>query len=89
MKTTNRGGTSPVRLLEMLESRFGALEALAYASLALVRKAHAEDDAPPMDRPTAEAILEAGDDVRRAGRTAARWARAERNGSQTRVRAAQ
>ena len=67
-----------MRLLQMLESRFGAFEALAYASLALARRADAEDDAPPMDKPTAEAILEFGDDVRRAGRAAARWAAAER-----------
>lgn len=77
MTTTSKRGRriSPVRLLEMLESRFGAFEALAYASLALARKADAEDDAPPMDKPTAEAILEFGDDVRRAGWAAARWAR--------------
>lgn len=73
-----RRHVSPVRLLEMLESRFGAFEALAYASLALARKVNAEDDPPPMDRATAEAILEFGDDVRRAGRAAAKWARAER-----------
>lgn len=37
-----------------------------------------EDEHPPMDRQTAEAILEFGDDVRRAGRAAARWAGSER-----------
>lgn len=58
----------------MLESRFGAFEAVAYASLALARKAGPEDERPPMDRQTAEAILKFGDDVRRAGRAAARLA---------------
>lgn len=76
MKTSGRRGrrVSPARWLEMLESRFGAFEALASASLALARKAGPEDERPPMDRQTAEAILEFGDDVRRAGRAAERWA---------------
>jgi hypothetical protein len=52
----------------MLESRFGAFEALAYASLALARQHDPEGNQPPMDKQTAEAILEFGDDVRRAGR---------------------
>ncbi len=61
----------------MLESRFGAFEALAYASLALARQDNPGGDQPPMDKQTAEAILAFGDDVRRAGRAAARWAAAE------------
>jgi hypothetical protein len=79
MKQLGRRGrrVSPARWLEMLESRFGAFEALAYASLALARQDDPEGDQPPMDKQTAEAILEFGDDVRRAGRAAARWAATE------------
>lgn len=64
-----------MRLLEMLEARFGAFEAIAYAALELRRKR--PDDCPPMDRMTAEAILEFGDDLRQAGRAAVRWAEEE------------
>jgi hypothetical protein len=77
-----RGGrgrrVSPARWIEMLESRFGAFEALAYASLALARRTDLAGEHPPMDKQTAEAILEFGDDVRRAGRAAERWGDSER-----------
>lgn len=62
---------SPSRLLEMLEFRFGAFEAFAYAALELARKA--PDDMLPMDVRTADAILEFGDDLRDAARVAAAW----------------
>lgn len=60
---------SPSRLLEMLEFRFGAFEAIAYAALELARKD--PDDKLPMDVRTADAILEFGDDLREASRAAA------------------
>ena len=60
---------SPTRLLEMLEFRFGAFEAIAYAALELARKD--PDDKLPMDVRTADAILEFGDDLRDASRAAA------------------
>ena len=64
---------APVRLLEMLEARFGAFEALAYTSLALARKTDAEEESPPMDILTAEAVLEFGDDLRQAYQAAVEW----------------
>lgn len=67
---------SPVSLLETLEFRFGAFEALAYAALELARKE--PDGELPMDASTAWAVLEFGDDLRRATRKAGRWAKAER-----------
>jgi hypothetical protein len=62
---------SPSRLLEMLEFRFGAFEAIAYAVLELARKD--PDEKLPMDVRTADAILEFGDDLRDASRAAADW----------------
>ena len=55
---------SPMRLLEMLVDRFGAFEVIAATALELSRK-H-PDECLPMDRRTAEAILEFGDDLRQA-----------------------
>jgi hypothetical protein len=49
-------------MLEMLADRFGAFEVIASTSLELARK-H-PDECLPMDRRTAEAILEFGDDLR-------------------------
>ena len=74
MKTKGEGGelVSPVRLLEMLEFRFGAFEAIACAALELARKE--PDEFLPMDTRTADAILEFGDDLREAFRAAAEWA---------------
>ena len=57
-----------MRLLEMLEFRFGAFEAIAYAALELSRKRPAGQ--LPMDRLTAEAILEFADDLRQANAAA-------------------
>lgn len=55
---------SASRMLEMLEFRFGAFEALAYASIELAR--NSPESQLPMSRLTAEAILEFGDDLRQA-----------------------
>lgn len=66
MRTRGENGetVSAMRLLEMLADRFGAFEAIASTSLELSRK-H-PDECLPMDRRTAEAILEFGDDLRQA-----------------------
>lgn len=68
MRTRSDDGAavSPMRLLEMLEFRFGAFEAIASAALELARKD--PDDKLPMDVRTADAILEFGDDLREASR---------------------
>ncbi len=73
MKTRGAGGepVSPVRLLEMLEFRFGAFEAIASAALELARKE--SDESLPMDTRTADAILEFGDDLREAFRATTEW----------------
>ena len=67
MRTTGEGGkhASPIRLLEMLSDRFGAFEALAYASLHMARTGGHENQLP-MSRMTADAGLEFGDDLRQA-----------------------
>ena len=72
-----RRRTSPMRTLEMLEGRFGAFEALAYASLTITRHSTNGETHAPMDGQTANAILEFADDLRRARRSATQWARAE------------
>lgn len=55
---------SPTRQLEMLSDRFGAFEAIANSSIKLARLAPEEELA--MDVLVAEAILEFGDELRRA-----------------------
>ncbi|HEY0023393.1 MAG TPA: hypothetical protein VGB24_10800 [Longimicrobium sp.] len=77
MRTRNAQGdlASPLRLLEMLEFRFGAFEAIATTSLELSRKG--PENGLPMDRGTAEAILEFRDDLKQAYRAALEWADAK------------
>lgn len=72
MRTTGGQGQpcSPARLLEMLEFRFGGFETIAYASIEMARKGARRT---PMDRMTAEAILEFGDDLRQAYEAAMQW----------------
>ena len=68
METTRQGKPlPPVVLLEMLEFRFGAFEAIAYAALELAGKE--PEVTLPMDERTARAILEFGDDLRQANQT--------------------
>jgi hypothetical protein len=73
MRTRNAQGdlASPLRLLEMLEFRFGAFVAIATTSLELSRKS--PENGLPMDRGTAEAILEFRDDLKQAYRAALEW----------------
>lgn len=74
MRTQNEKGerVSPMRLMEMLESRFGVFEALAYTSLELARKE--PEEGTPMDAATAEAVLEFADDIRQAYAATLEWA---------------
>ncbi len=78
MLTADENGTlcSPMRLLEMLTARFGTFEAIAYLVIELNRKG--ADECLPMDSPTAEAILEFGDDLRQAAGAASLWVGLER-----------
>lgn len=64
---------SPARMLEMLADRFGAFEAIAHASIKLAR--HVPEPELSMDMLVAEAVLEFGDDLRTAVRTARSWSR--------------
>lgn len=64
---------SPMRLLEILKDRFGALEAVANSSIKLAHYAPEEELA--MDLLVAEAVLEFGSSLREAGDGAIQWAR--------------
>lgn len=64
---------SPMRLLEILKDRFGALEAVANSSIKLAR--YAAEDELAMDLLVAEAVLEFGTSLREAGDGAMQWAR--------------
>lgn len=76
MNTSDENGrlASPMRLLEMLTARFGAFESIACLAIELNRKG--PDECLPVDAPTAEALLEFGDDLRQAGDAAKMWASA-------------
>lgn len=79
MRTRTEDGQlyAPVRLLEVLEFRFGAFETIAYAALDLARLD--PEETAPMDAKTADAILEFADDLRQAYDAAAMWARTDRS----------
>ncbi|HEY0022464.1 MAG TPA: hypothetical protein VGB24_06120 [Longimicrobium sp.] len=64
---------SPMRLLEILTDRFGALEAVANSSIKLAR--YAPEDELAMDLLVAEAVLAFGTSLREAGDGAMQWAR--------------
>jgi hypothetical protein len=64
---------SPMRLLEILTDRFGALEAVANSSIKLAR--YAPEDELAMDLLVAEAVLEFGTSLREAQDGAGQWAR--------------
>jgi hypothetical protein len=64
---------SPMRLLDILTDRFGALEAVANSSIKLARYAPEEELA--MDLLVAEAVLEFDTSLREAGEGAMEWAR--------------
>ena len=65
---------SPMRLLEILKDRFGALEAAANASTRLAR--YAPEDELAMDLLVAEAAPEFGSKLREARDGAMQWAQA-------------
>jgi hypothetical protein len=65
---------SPMRSLEILKDRFGALEAVANSSIKLAR--YAPEDELAMDRLVAESVLEFGSSLREARDGAMEWARA-------------
>jgi len=64
---------SPMRLLEVLQDRFGALEAVANSSIKLAR--YAPEGELAMDLLVADAVLEFGSSLREAGDGAMHWAR--------------
>lgn len=64
---------SPMRLLEILKDRFGALEAAAYSSIKLAR--YAPENELPMDLLVAQSVLEFGSNLREALDAAVEWAR--------------
>lgn len=66
---------SPARIMEMLADRFGAFEAIAYAALELEDSGRAPDCTPPMDRLTANAVLEFADDLEQACQAVLEWSR--------------
>ena len=65
---------SPMRLLEILKDRFGALEAVANSSIKLARCVPENELA--MDLLVAESVLEFGSSLREASDRAMEWARA-------------
>jgi hypothetical protein len=65
---------SPMRLLEILKDRFGALEAVANSSIKLAR--YAPEDELAMDLLVAESVLEFGSNLREALNGTIEWARA-------------
>ncbi|HET7229900.1 MAG TPA: hypothetical protein VFJ16_07855 [Longimicrobium sp.] len=65
---------SPMRLLEILKDRFGALEAVANSSIKLAR--YAPEDELEMDLLVAQSVLEFGTSLREARDGAMEWARA-------------
>jgi hypothetical protein len=65
---------SPMRLLEILTDRFGALVAVANSSIKLAR--YAPEDELAMDLLVAESVLEFGTSLREARDGAMQWAQA-------------
>jgi hypothetical protein len=65
---------SPMRLLEILQDRFGALEAVANSSIKLAR--YAPEHELAMDLLVAESVLEFGSSLREARDGAMQWAKA-------------
>jgi hypothetical protein len=65
---------SPMRLLEILQDRFGALEAVANSSVKLAR--YAPEHELAMDLLVAESVLEFGSSLREARDGAMQWAKA-------------
>ncbi len=65
---------SPMRLLEILNDRFGALKAVANSSIKLAR--YAPEDELAMDLLVAESVLEFGSNLREALDDTIEWARA-------------
>ena len=64
---------SPMRHLEILIDRFGALEAVANSSIKLAR--YAPEDELAMDLLVAASVLEFGSSLREAQEGAMEWAR--------------
>jgi hypothetical protein len=64
-------GFSGARVLEILPDRFGAFEAIAYATIKLAR--YVPEDELSMDLLVADAVLLFADDLRAAHVAAAEW----------------
>lgn len=74
MIRSNEQSPSPMRLLEILKDRYGALEAVANSSIKLAR--YVPEDELPMDLLVADSVLEFGASLREARDEAMEWARA-------------
>jgi hypothetical protein len=72
---------SPMRILEILKDRFGALEAAAYSSIKLAR--YAPENELSMDLLVAQSVLEFGSSLRDALEDTGEWARARGVGPYT------
>jgi hypothetical protein len=69
---TRQHPPSPMRLLEVLKDRFGALEAAAYSSIKLAR--YAPEEELSMDLLVAQSVLEFASSLREALDDAVEWA---------------
>ncbi len=72
MTRSNEQSPSPMRRLEILKDRFGALEAAAYSSIKLAR--YAPEEELSMDLLVAQSVLEFGGSLREALDDAIEWA---------------
>jgi hypothetical protein len=74
VRMERQSSPSPMRIMEILKDRFGALEAAAYSSIKLAR--YAPENELSMDQFVANSVLEFGTSLRDALEETGEWARA-------------